>query len=1008
MKSPTNFIRFGSLILLSTFLLLLHPDLFSQSVRGKKSYWTDWISEEEGRITARPGYYLAGYRCSDKYCDNRQLMFVSYDGFDRSDGGSTNRSWVRAISEERSRNFFQAPEGTLISGLGCSGKYCDNVQLQVAGNRTANLFVDKSRQRWSRWISEERGMNEYIAEDGYFIIGYECRGKYCDDRRFLVAPLDIVEISDEPYWTNWVSEEEGEVLAKPGFYLAGYRCSGKYGDNQKLYFKSFESFDRTANGSTYRRWVKSISEEPPSDRYLASQGFLMTGLRCSGRYCDNINLQVARNRRADLSVDRTRQYWTHWISEESDWNEFIAPEGHFIVGYECKGSYCDDRRFLVAPINIYPDRTSPYFNDLDITFNETFALRMKDQGFIKCGSGSYSNRLVFSYITAFEWQFRTIRNQGGSVETGRALALYNVHNNSFLVFRSLPGMIDLDWQRNDNRPVPLNWVVEGADNSALWLKNVTLGESKQYPYLVYGNQYFGMDLAWGRKPLEANMEIIEESATMKNGRIVPFGGTWAFKNTGTDELKWGEFEKAFDLEWYDYFDPITYGVYLAAFDVMADGGNCFGLCLAANYTASRLVCKFPFHEEEIREPIGFRYVDNGPHNEESWKKLEKSINVFHWKQLSKEFLNRWIDGLTVSPYTTARRIENDLRNNRTGMLCVYDGFSKAHVIIPWKVERKAGQIRIHVYDPNDPYYNQPFDLRDTLKENLHPQVIVTSSGFSYAFDSADTWDDALSYVRYDYNQEYDDLMNSVWDLGYIIISRAGEADQISDERNRKLFKTNRPSGFKDIDFSLASGLGRELLRVTQFSSSHESSGAWSTEKHSGKGVAGIVEKMLGKYREMIDGGAQIYLIRNTELNNLKATISLGDAEEPLWIGIGNAKESMEFKFDRTTGRNLRPEVMITNPQDLSMGITLSNQADKRLNMQITYSRKVEATKELEIQSVKVPLQAEKTEISLSTAQHLQIRADHLEGRRLINTTSRLNMKGTEKRNLRRLILVPKN
>lgn len=153
-------------------------------------YWTELFSEEQASMIARPGYYLAGYRCFARYCDNRQLYFRSYPNFDRNDGGSINQSWSNEISEESPNNCFIVSQGFLISGIQCRGGYCDNLRFYIAQNRTANLSVNKCRQFWTNWISEEGNpANDYIAPAGHFIIGYECRGRYCDDRRFLVTSL---------------------------------------------------------------------------------------------------------------------------------------------------------------------------------------------------------------------------------------------------------------------------------------------------------------------------------------------------------------------------------------------------------------------------------------------------------------------------------------------------------------------------------------------------------------------------------------------------------------------------------------------------------------------------------------------------------------------------------------------------------------------------------------------------------------------------------------------------
>ena len=617
--------------------ILICSPVFSQNLTGKKGYWTEWISEEQGNVIANPGYYLAGYRCSGRYADNQQLYFVSYEGFNTLPGGTILSKWSNSISEEHTSNKYIAEQGYLITGINCSGEYCDNIKFRIGKNQAIDISVDRSEEFWTEWISEEKGRNEYLAPDGYFIIGYECKGSFCDNRRFLVAPLkkfkvplytslnhaflgnypkdrqlswsdecqgvtndgknwfftqkgslwklpkhldlnqnisedtrgvkkvgipehlkslgydhfgdieyykgkifvplegkmpskivvfdsqnlkfigdadlnmaqgkapwcainpangllysshfdsyvllayrfkftggnfflqrvqseDIrifntnrqlftvksiqgavfsktisrlyvvsdknglrgigiidlqtetliktVEIDYDPdvdgapwafgeelegitiwdldmddeapeidgnvhvimidnvgrfeddlyfkhfsfdseagrEWTNWISEEHAPTISKPGYYLAGYRCSGKYADKRQLYFRHLWNSNTFENAHIDGYWSSSISEEKSKYKFEVENGYLIAGLQCIGDYCDNIKLYSTRNKGLQIIVDEHNQYWSKWISEETGRNQFIAPEGHFIIGYECRGNYCDQRRFLYAPV----------------------------------------------------------------------------------------------------------------------------------------------------------------------------------------------------------------------------------------------------------------------------------------------------------------------------------------------------------------------------------------------------------------------------------------------------------------------------------------------------------------------------------------------------------------------------------------------------------------------------------------------------------------------------------
>lgn len=86
------------------------------------SYWAASVSEEQGRRTCNPGYYVAGMKCSGSYCDNVSLLCVQ----GARPWGSC--AWTgTSFSEETGAGL--CPAGTAIAGVQCSGSYCDNLNL---------------------------------------------------------------------------------------------------------------------------------------------------------------------------------------------------------------------------------------------------------------------------------------------------------------------------------------------------------------------------------------------------------------------------------------------------------------------------------------------------------------------------------------------------------------------------------------------------------------------------------------------------------------------------------------------------------------------------------------------------------------------------------------------------------------------------------------------------------------------------------------------------------------
>lgn len=71
-----------------------------------------------------------------------------------------------------------------MTGLGCRGRYCDDVSLLCTQFRNVN----ERDCHWTGWISEEGG-GKLRFGSGYFARGLDCRGSYCDNKRFYVCKM---------------------------------------------------------------------------------------------------------------------------------------------------------------------------------------------------------------------------------------------------------------------------------------------------------------------------------------------------------------------------------------------------------------------------------------------------------------------------------------------------------------------------------------------------------------------------------------------------------------------------------------------------------------------------------------------------------------------------------------------------------------------------------------------------------------------------------------------------
>jgi hypothetical protein len=137
------------------------------------------------------------------------------------------QGWTPYVSEEQGEANPAVCNG-LVSGLGCSGRYCDNVGLEC----TTPLGLGEST--WSPYFSEE-GSAEYVCPEGQYVTGARCTGRYCDNMsvRCTRAPDLTVQ---RCFWTPEISEENGgKIEYGEGTYLRGLHCSGRYCDNLRSY-----------------------------------------------------------------------------------------------------------------------------------------------------------------------------------------------------------------------------------------------------------------------------------------------------------------------------------------------------------------------------------------------------------------------------------------------------------------------------------------------------------------------------------------------------------------------------------------------------------------------------------------------------------------------------------------------------------------------------------------------------------------------------------------------------
>jgi hypothetical protein len=148
-----------------------------------------------------------------------------------NDPGSAQTEVLAPISEETPPAVCKS--GWFVSGIRCTGRYCDNIEISCAKIPGATMGAD---YRWTRWVSEESSSPAWCGPGPYLIAGLACGGRYCDNVSLFCVPL--VNLSTVRCWTTRAASEEGSGSLS---FLEGSQagpvvatqlsCSGGYCDN---------------------------------------------------------------------------------------------------------------------------------------------------------------------------------------------------------------------------------------------------------------------------------------------------------------------------------------------------------------------------------------------------------------------------------------------------------------------------------------------------------------------------------------------------------------------------------------------------------------------------------------------------------------------------------------------------------------------------------------------------------------------------------------------------------
>ena len=143
------------------------------------------ISEETPPAVCWAGWFVSGIRCSGRYCDNIEITCTKIPG---ATVGSDNL-WTPWVSEENSSPALCGPGPNLIAGFACNGGYCDNVSLYCVP--LVNLRTIHCWQ--TRAVSEEHGgvLSFREGSSGGIVVATQmsCSGSHCDNKTFHVCEI---------------------------------------------------------------------------------------------------------------------------------------------------------------------------------------------------------------------------------------------------------------------------------------------------------------------------------------------------------------------------------------------------------------------------------------------------------------------------------------------------------------------------------------------------------------------------------------------------------------------------------------------------------------------------------------------------------------------------------------------------------------------------------------------------------------------------------------------------
>jgi hypothetical protein len=168
----------------------------------------------------------------------------------------------------------------------------------------------------------------------------------------LVIPMACGPAAAQTQVLGPISDETPPAVCSSGSFVTGIRCTGSYCDNIKITCTNLPG----AATDGYR-WTPWVSEETFPGYCTGPVPMFIAGFACNGKYCDNISLFCVYLANADL-FKIYRCWTTRSVSEEQggtlSFQEGSSGGSGIVVATQmsCSGSYCDNKTFYVCQIGL--------------------------------------------------------------------------------------------------------------------------------------------------------------------------------------------------------------------------------------------------------------------------------------------------------------------------------------------------------------------------------------------------------------------------------------------------------------------------------------------------------------------------------------------------------------------------------------------------------------------------------------------------------------------------------